>query len=812
MATNNNRYICIHGHFYQPPRENAWLEVVETQSSAAPWHDWNARINYECYAPNAAARILNSDDAIIDIINNYSRISYNFGPTLLSWLEVADPKTYQRIIEADKLSMARFGGHGSAMAQVHAHLILPLTNERDKVTQVRWGMRDFEYRFGRAAKGMWLSETAADTDTLEVLAAEGIEYTILAPRQAKAIRPLGSDNWTQLTPESIDPRQAYKCMLPSGNSIDLFFYDGIVAKGVAFEGLLNNGKAFAHRLASTFLDNDRPQLVHIATDGESYGHHHRYGEMALADCLRHIEKNGLATLTNYAQYRQLHPPVMEVQIHEDSSWSCVHGVERWRSNCGCNTGGRSGWTQAWRSPLRDTLNWLRDILIPIYEKEAGKYLKSPWDARDAYIDILLDRRPSIVQAFLAEQAKKELSPTLVSKTLRLLEMQRHAMLMFTSCGWFFDEISGLETNQILQYANRAIRYAKQVSGIDLHPEFVARLEKAPSNVHPTGATSYLQHVAPAQVNLKRVGMHYAASTLLQDYPKHLSFFNYTIEQEDQQHFRAGNHQLIFGRVKITSQITYSEQLFNFGLLYLGQQNIIGHSAFDMSEATYQEMGAAVRDAFNNKELADVLALLNQYFGEDRFTFSQLFHDEKQKFSQVIAESSMEEAAQSFRKVYRNNYQLMRSMKKELVSIPAVYLSAVEFVMNRELLDLFTKDETINLRQLQQIKEEFKRWDLRLTQASSFRLAASERIFQKLKHLDAENGSLADLSRLVEVLECLSDMNIAPEYWKSQNLYFALLDGYRKNEWVFASQEWKDAFLRLGKLLRVSTAQTEASLN
>jgi alpha-amylase/alpha-mannosidase (GH57 family) len=457
MSTHN-KYICIHGHFYQPPRENAWLEVIEFQESAAPFHDWNERINFECYAPNAASRILDDDGYIIRIVNNYSKISFNFGPTLLSWMEREDPVTYKGIQEADKLSIQQFG-FGSAMAQVHSHLILPLCNRKDKETQVKWGIKDFEYRFGRKPDGMWLAETAADTETLEVLAEQGIRFTVLAPRQAKAVRQIGSNDWISVDEGSLETRQPYLCKLPSGKEIVLFFYHGSLSQGVAFNGLLNNGKEFARQLMSGIKDGMDTQLVHIATDGESYGHHHRYGEMALSACIEQIEQHPEIDLINYAAYLDLHPPVIEAQIHENSSWSCAHGVERWRSNCGCNTGGNPGWNQEWRKPLRDTLNWLRDSLIPVYEEQAGKLLKDVWAARNDYIDVLLDRRPKVIKAFLAEHCKKQLHEQEEIQLLRLMEMQRNALLMFTSCGWFFDEISGIETLQIMQYANRAIYYA-----------------------------------------------------------------------------------------------------------------------------------------------------------------------------------------------------------------------------------------------------------------------------------------------------------------------------------------------------------------
>ncbi|MCL6482072.1 MAG: DUF3536 domain-containing protein, partial [Firmicutes bacterium] len=373
------RYICIHGHFYQPPRENPWLEAIEQQDSAYPYHDWNERITAECYAPNAASRILDSEGRIVRIVNNYARISFNFGPTLLAWMEQHAQETYRAVLEADRESRERFGGHGSALAQAYNHLIMPLANSRDKRTQIRWGIHDFVHRFGRRPEGMWLPETAVDLETLELMAEQGIRFTILEPGQARRVRPIGGRTWRDVAGGRIDPTTAYRLRLKSGHSICLFFYDGPIARAVAFEGLLARGENFANRLVSAFNDSRSwAQLVHIATDGETYGHHHLYGDMALAYALQYLEEHRLARLTNYGQYLELHPPTQEVEIFENTSWSCAHGVERWRSDCGCNTGGHPGWNQAWRAPLREALDWLRDTLAPRYEKHAGALLRDPW--------------------------------------------------------------------------------------------------------------------------------------------------------------------------------------------------------------------------------------------------------------------------------------------------------------------------------------------------------------------------------------------------------------------------------------------------
>ena len=515
------KYICIHGHFYQPPRENPWLERIELQDSAYPYHDWNQRITAECYEPNTAARVLGPDPKIIDIINNYSKISFNFGPTLLYSMHTDNPEVYAEILKADKLSMENFSGHGSALAQVYNHMIMPLANRRDKYTQAYWGIKDFRARFKREPEGMWLPETAVDTETLEVLAELGIKFTVLAPRQAKRVKKaIKGSRWKELTGEAVDPNMPYLCQLPSGRSISIFFYNGEISQELGFGHLLDNGESFAKRLSGAFpQDNRTSALVHIATDGESYGHHHKHGDMALSYCIHHLESEGLARLTNYGEYLEKFPPDHLVEIHDNSSWSCVHGIERWRADCGCSTGGYPAWNQQWRAPLRAALDNLRDAFAPMFEQEASQYLKDPWAARNEYIEVINDRSPENVDRFFGEQAKKELSRDEKIRALKLLGMQRGAQLMYTSCGWFFDEVSGIETVQVMQYASRAIQLAQETSGILLEQDFERGLEAAPSNLHENARAVYNMYAKPARVDLLRVGAHHAISSLFQSSEK-----------------------------------------------------------------------------------------------------------------------------------------------------------------------------------------------------------------------------------------------------------------------------------------------------
>ncbi len=800
--SGKNKYICVHGHFYQPPRENAWLETVEQQQSARPFHDWNERINFECYAPNAAARILDKERWIVKIRNNYNRISFNFGPTLLTWMEQNDPEAYALLLKADQRSQERYGSHGSALAQVHSHLILPLANYRDKVTQVYWGVRDFEYRFKRYPEGIWLAETAVDTETLEVLAAHGIQFTVLAPRQAKAVRKLGSASWKSVEADTIDTRRPYCCQLPSGRRISVYFYHGRVAQEVAFNGLLNNGKAFAERLLSILDDAPEAQLAHIATDGESYGHHHRFGEMALAAALNHIEDNGLATLTNYGQFLELHPPEWEVDIHENSSWSCVHGVERWRDNCGCNTGGNPGWHQRWRKPLRDTLDWLRDQLVPAYEKAARPYLADPWKARNEYIEVMLRRTDNSVREFFEQQARKTLTEQEKTKVLRLLEMQRHAVLMYTSCGWFFDEISGIETNQILQYALRAMDYAHEETGLKLHDEFTQRLSLAPSNTYGDGAVSYRQNVLPSRVDLERVATHFAVASLFEDDPETLDLFNYTASVEVFERIEAGTPRLAIGRLSIRSRITHAEQTYGFAALYLGQQHIIGNISGSIDRATFDEMHQRSAQAFREAEVGEVIGILQEYFGPDKFTLSSLFADEKVKIIRAITANSLLLAEANFRNVFNDNYQLMTGLQDAGLPLPDAWRNIAAYVLNNDLLHFFQNGQQATTQALRRIAADLKNWNVQLADPEALQHAAGARVYLEILSIENETATLARVQWLSEVLETLQGMDIQPDVWRSQNVFYLITKGYRKGLWDFVTPDWKAAFERLATLLEV----------
>ncbi len=800
MADSANKYICIHGHFYQPPRENAWLEVIELQDSAHPYHDWNERITAECYEPNASSRILDGNNVIKNIINNYSRISFNFGPTLLSWMESYAKETYDAILEADKQSMSNFGGHGSAVAQVYNHIIMPLANQRDKETQIIWGIRDFESRFKRKPEGMWLAETAVDTVSLELLAANDIKFTILAPRQAKAVRKIGTDDWTEVNDRSVNTKKVYQCNLPSGKSIALFFYDGDISQGIAFNGLLNDGNRFAERLISPLdFQDSEAQLVHVATDGETYGHHHKHGEMALAFCLDFIEKDDRINLTNYAQFLSLNPPVDEAQIIENSSWSCVHGVERWRANCGCNSG-KPGWHQEWRKPLRDALDWLREQVSVIFEREAAKVVYDPWEARNEYIHVVLKRNDDHVSRFLKDHALPDAHP---NQILRIMEMQRHAMLMYTSCGWFFDEISGIETIQVMQYACRVIQLANQICNEDLELDFIKRLADAPCNVplYGTGDEVYKKLVLPSRTNLQRVGMHYAVSSIFEDEPEALTIFNYTTSNDAFIKKEAGEQKLVLGITNVKSVVTRSEKKFAFAVIYLGKHNIIGNISLDMEPDKFASMQFRMVKAFEEGRLGEMIGLIQMYFGPDKYTIWHLFQDEKRKILDIISQESMAELESSLRRSYNRDYPLITALSNNDIPIPTAYKTTFEYILNADLVKILQSDK-INIKEMERISAEMDRWSLKIEDPDKLSRLAGESIYKELQRINHERENVKRMQRLNRMFPILDKFKLEPNLHKSQNLYFEIAKEYKNNQATEKISEWVDYFNLLGANLGI----------
>ena len=771
-------YICIHGHFYQPPRENPWLEAIELQDSAHPYHDWNDRITAECYATNATSRILDGEGWIIDIVNNYSNISFNFGPTLLAWMEVHAADVYAAVVEADRLSQERFSGHGSALAQAYNHMILPLANRRDKYTQIFWGIRDFERRFGRYPEGMWLPETAVDLECLDILAEFGIRFTLLAPHQARQVRPLGSDYWKDVSGGRIDPTMPYTLRLASGRTIDLFFYDGPISLAVAFEGLLSRGETLAQRLLQGFSEEaGRVQLVHVATDGETYGHHHRHGDMALAYALHHLQTHELAKLTNFGEFLGLHPPTYEVEIFENSSWSCAHGIERWRSDCGCHTGGAEGWNQEWRAPLRQALDYLRDTLAPVYERRAAELLQDPWRARNDYIQVILDRSTPNLEIFFEQQAVRNLTPAEKITALKLLELQRHAMLMYTSCGWFFDELSGIETVQVIQYAGRALQLSQELFTDDLESHFLALLARAKSNIaeHRDGQLIYQKFVEPAALDLKKVCAHYAVSSLFADYGREAMVYCYKAEQKNYNIRETGKARLALGRVKLTSNITQEFANLCFGVLHWGDHNFSCCAMSCEPEEPFKQAVEAVSESFTRADFTETFRLLEKNLGPSTYSLRSLFRDEKRKILDIVLQSTLTDAEASYRQLYEYNAPLLRFVTS-LGNPPPEFLHyAASFVLNLSLRRAFEAEE-LDFEHIYDLLDQAR------LAGVSFDATTLEMVIRKkiegfavllFRFRGIEDTPM--LQELAAIITLLDHLPFQVNIWKVQNICFQLLN-------------------------------------
>ena len=807
-----DRYLCIHAHFYQPPRENAWLEEIELQDSAYPYHDWNERITAECYAPNAASRIMDGEGRILRIGNNYSKISFNVGPTLLSWMAEKSPKVYEAILAADRESRTTFPGHGSALAQAYNHMILPLGNRRDKYTQVTWGIRDFEQRFGRLPEGMWLPETAVDTETLEVLADLGLKFTVLAPHQARRVRPLDGDAWHDVSGGRIDPSRAYMVRLPSGRHLSLFFYDGPISRAVAFEDLLVTGEKFAQRLAGAFDESrDWPQLVHIATDGETYGHHRSYADMALAYALSYIESHQLFRLTNYGEFLEQHPPTHEVQIEENSSWSCAHGIERWRSDCGCNSGGHSGWNQQWRAPLRRAFNELRDALAPLYEQAGSQLFADPWQARNAYIAVILDRSRENVIDFMKRHARRELSELEIGRALQLLEMQRHLMLMYTSCGWFFDELSGIETVQVIQYAARALQLAGQLFARDFEQPFLARLQEAKCNApeQGDGRALYERLVRPVMVNLHKVGAHYAVSSLFEDYEDNTRINCYNVARQAHRLLHQGNLRVILGKAAVSSEITWDSETVTFGVLHLGDQNIVGGIRTFQGDEPFQALELEVSEAFARSDVVELVRSVDKNFGSGTYSLRMLFRDEQRKITARLLESAMAEASTLNRNFYAQHSTLIRFVTDLGVPLPKRFQMAVDFILNSDLLEALSA-ETPDAEKIAALLGEVRRTGIALdTVTLEF---AFRRTIERLANLWLPDPQPMDsLRALAQAIDLSTTLPFPVTLWEVRNVYYQVMQTCYQETRRQAEQgnphagAWLEEFTALGEKLRVRVA-------
>jgi len=790
-------YVTIHGHFYQPPRENPWLDAIEFEESAQPFHDWNERIAFECYRPNAYARIIDGQGKILYIINNYSFLSFNFGPTLLSWLERKKPLIYQKIIEADRESLRRLG-HGNAIAQVYDHIIMPLANERDQETEVRWGIVDFERHFHRKSEAMWLPETAVNYPTLQALIKCGMHYLILSPFQALRVRSFGSKKWTDVSQGKIDTTQPYRCFLRdrsgkkmSDQYIDIFFYEGVISKEIAFGELLKDGNRFCQRFVQAYGQGKKgPQLIHVSTDGETYGHHKKFGEMALAYALsKGFSSQGFEVL-NYGAFLKRFPPVYEVEIDEGpkgegSAWSCVHGVGRWKEDCGCSTGGKPGWNQRWRKPLREALNLLRDELGILFEKEGERIFRDAWEARNGYIDVIMDRSPESIQKFFEQYGRQGLDEKGRIKGLKLLEMERHALRMFTSCGWFFADLAGLETVLILEHAARAIQFAEEFSDQDIEKRFLQPLSNGRSNLPEMGdgLRIYQRFVKPKRITPEQVVNHFAISSLFDGGEKEKRIFSFLVEKIHYEKMGREEDLLVIGQVRVISEVIPESKEFLFGLISSKGdifQNWVSEDRGTLDFNTLKQRGM---DGFEKgkEELKETLTSL---LGHQVFTIRDILKEEREEIFRKFLQKEIGETSRSYAEIFNRTKQAIEILAGEGLEIPHEIRAAAEITLSHRLFQ-----EVKELRRdfrsaiakgaIDRIVEESKRYGCRLRKEESL-LVLNQTLREKVESLGrtkysdlpAQEGLIQET---ITLLDLAKKWDFDLDKWEAQDLMDGILD-------------------------------------
>ena len=816
---NNKKYLTIHGHFYQPPRENPWLESIELQESALPYHDWNERISIECYSPNSVSKIVDYKNQILDIVNNYSYMSFNFGPTLMSWLEQYAPYTYERIIKADIESSYMNCGHGNAIAQVYNHMIMPLANKKDKVTQTLWGIKDFQYRFGRMPEGIWLAETATDDETLEVLIDCGIKFTILSPYQAQSFRKIGEKNWQDCSWGNIDPAKPYRYYIKSNPDkyIDLFFYDGAISKSVAFDELLTDGNRFINRLKDGICESrDYNQIVNIATDGESYGHHTKFGDMALSYILRIKAIDEGFCITNYANYLEQEGVQYEVDIKPVSSWSCAHGVGRWCDDCGCSTGGVAGWNQKWRKPLREALDYLRDEIAAIFEENGKKLFKDPWKARNSYIDVILDRSETSVLTFFNSVSKQNLSDNDRVDALKLMEMQRQAMLMYTSCGWFFSELSGIETTQIMKYAARAIQLASEFSELDIESKFVEILSKAQSNIFGfgNGKDIYERFVKPAIITPKQIATLWALTSLYNVHDKNINLYCYEITKHSYKKVSKGSTNLIIGRIEIKSKITHEKSDYIFTLLQYTSGDF--HCAIReyTDQLEYSKIAKELLSTYSESLITETIRLIDHYFGREYYSLKDIFIEERKIILTKLLEDKLSKFSNDYREVYNEGKSSILQLKKLGLSVPQEFKIAAQYTLSRDFNCIFTNPNAIldeqSIQNATEILKEAKLLEIELDKSETSKFFATE-VLQRVRDF-AKTYEKQRLEKALEIFEYIDDLEIKVDVAEAQNIYFSkvfkkfseLIESVSKEFDTATSRMQLLSALKLGEYLNINT--------
>ncbi len=815
--TESKKYLTVHGHFYQPPRENPWLEQIEEQDSAKPYHDWNERICAECYSPNSISKIVGNNSKVLDIVNNYCYMSFNMGPTLLSWMEKFHPQVYERIIKADIDSIKEFNGHGSAIAQVYNHIIMPLANENDKYTQVYWGIEDFKKRFGRQPEGLWLAETACDDETLGILSDFGIKYTILSPYQAQKVLYKNTKEYIDVSDGSIDTTKPYKYNIKSRQerTINIFFYNAQISQAVAFEELLKDGVRFIEKI-KTGIRREGNCLINIATDGESYGHHTKFGDMALSYVLRIKAHDEGFLLTNYGQYLEMFPAEDEVVIKPVSSWSCCHGVQRWQNDCGCSTGGLEGWNQKWRKPLRQALNLLRDKLIKICEKEGLKYFYDLWEARNKYIQVILSNRSEdSLKEFFERNTVKDIDKQGKINAIKIMEIQRQTLLMYTSCGWFFNDISGIETIQILKYAARAVQLASDFTKEDLEAEFIEVLKEAKSNIpeYGSGKDIWEHYVKPCIIDYGQIASLWAFNALYENSDGETDLCCYKVKCVNTKIVRKGDTKLLTGHIEITSNITLKSKDIMFVLLQFAEGDF--HCTVRNFDGRYTDITKDLIETYQNYTPTETIRLLDKYFGKEFYTLKDIFFEDRQKISNHLTEKQMKKIKDVYSDVYNGSREAILHFGKLGFKVPFEFKTAAQYTLSENFNKIFTQDSGIQfeekaLQRAEDIILEAKALDIRLYKKPT-ELFFSVEILKSVKDF-VKKYDTNKLDNCIEVFKTVEKLEINPDITEAQNVYFQgvyrnfakIVSEITKNVNERENKEFLLKMLNLGDKLNIDT--------
>jgi len=689
------------------------------------------------------------------------------------------------------------------LAQAYNHMIMPLASARDKLTQVVWGIEDFMKRFRREPEGMWLPETAVDSETLEIMVEHGIRFTVLSPFQAKRFRVSSHDTWVDLDYGAVDPSRPYVCRLSRGRSIVLFFYDGPISRAIAFEGLLASGENLKNRLLGAFSDKRTwPQLVHIATDGESYGHHHRFGEMALAYTLKQLLLQPNVVLTNYGEFLEKYPPSAEAEFIENSAWSCAHGVGRWSEDCGCSVSQRPDWNQKWRAPLRRSLDVLRDAADKLFTEKASDLLKDPWDARNAYIKVVLENRPKIGPFFNAYGRKlKKGQRELV---LNLLEMQRNRMLMYTSCGWFFDDIAGIEALQILRYAARVIQIAYSFDPTVIN-DFLKELGEAQSNVKPNlhGDQIFDEKIRPQVACLANVAAHVAISSVFEDVPAKARLYCYDVKLLDSIREESAERTLVVGRISVLSRITTENREFAFAVIHLGGVDLRCSVEEFFGQVKYDAVKQDLFDTFTAQSSTELFRTLDRHFPGGYFRLRDLFVEQRRKIIDSLTTKMFEMQAKMLEVFYEKNKDLAKLIVIHEALVPDTFLAAARFVLNRTLADELEKLSVGFFPDLlKSAVEESRFWNLRLDTSSAERLI-SDRITGLVRNLAKKPRDSEIPAQINRFLDLGRDIELSVELREAQVLFFGIVRSLKAG----AEKGFPPLLVELARRLEVSLSQS-----